>query len=454
MASRKLTLHVVALLCIVYYSAFWTPARAGVIKDIFQKITNSNNKTEQIVRESSPICGNGIFSTPDESSLSPEIVFITNRLSRRDATPFYNDRDEFRRNSNPNNSRRNSRQRDGINEVAKEFKFNVENVTLDELRSRGLNSNAPVTIIMHGFTSGYPLQAWISAIVELYTINRESATHGTTHQNNQGHSYDGDSRRRSEDRQLGHNLFVINCQYALRGIIYPRAVANLPIVASYVTRFINDKLIDEAGIDSRRIQLIGHSLGAHLAGFVGKNTKFPLARIYGLDPAGPCFGAISGPFYPANKRLAPGDANEVITIHTNSALLGIDKPIGKYSVFVECGKTQPGCKDGGVLHSLGSTVWNGPDFDKVSCSHSRAPNLLTYRYEQSDSQDDCQMVAYGCKDWDSFVAGHCGVCQADSSFKPSNEKSPFSPVDCLRIGLDWQYPSSERPQYHRDHSDD
>jgi len=508
------------------------PTTAGIVKDIFQKITNTNNKTESIVKESAPICGSGAFSPPNEASLSPEIIFITNRPSRVVGGSSENhhssgqhdsygseDREELRSNdgneqkrrnpnsnssskpypnsntnsnsySNPNtnsNSHSNSNydhnssshsssnhQHDQVSEVANEYTFHVENVTLRDLEERGFNRDAPVTFLMHGFTSGYPLQAWISAIVEAYTIDRQSGQgggdsfkdqsnlqdsrpyseerrrgsssnsnvyHQTSSNNQQNHS----NSHSSGGSKLDHNLFIINWNYAARGILYPRAVANIPIVASYATKFINEKLLDEARMDPNRIELIGHSLGAHLAGFIGKNTRQKLGRIYGLDPAGPCFGTLAGPLYPSSKRLAPSDAKDVVTIQTNSALLGIDKPLGRHSIFVEGGANQPGCKGGGALKSLHTLTWDGGDFDTVACSHSRAPNLLTYRYDQSDPEDSCQMVAYACKDWDSFLAGHCGVCQQDAASseqsRPTSNRNggPLQPVACRRFGLDWQY---------------
>lgn len=465
-------------------------ASAGIIKDIFHKVTNSNNKTEDTVKQSAPICGNGIFSTPDETSLSPEIIFISNRPARSEATDS-NDYGGSLRNKERNSNY--GRGREEISEVANEFTFHTENVTLEELERHGFNPNAPVSFLMHGFTSGYPLQAWISAIVEAYTIDRESSNvySNSRHQyRDQDNNYTGSlsslgehyrrtnqqSIRQSKPTVTGgrvnHNLFVVNWNYAARGILYTRAVANIPIVASYVTRFINEKLIDEARVDPHRIQLVGHSLGAHLAGFIGKNTRSKLGRIYGLDPAGPCFGALSGPLYPSSKRLAPDDADQVISIHTNAALLGIDKPLGKYSVFVEGGDIQPGCKGGGVLKSIGTLTWDGGDFDTIACSHSRAPNLLTYRHDQGETEDDCQMVAYVCKDWQSFSNGQCGLChssgdglrnhQSSQRDKPTSGRSPMDPVECLRIGLDWQYPStssahstsSSQIAYQRPHSNE
>lgn len=463
---------------------------AGIIKDIFKKITNTNNKTEDIVKQSAPICGSGIFSTSDESTISPEIIFISSRPSRSEKVVEKNRTRDDQSNQKRRGNAVDQTKPENVNEVAYEYRFNVDNVTLEDLERNGFNRDAPVTFLIHGFTSGYPLQAWMTAIVEQMVIDRE--TNGQKHSgayhndnnnrdetpqnanyNQDGYQYhssynnynqreenreNSESRRGQNDRnrdrgssnqKVNHNLFIINWFHGARGLVYPRAVANTRIVASYATRFINDKLLGEAQVNPRRIQLIGHSLGAHLAGFIGKNTRSKLGKILGMDPAGPCYGTLVGSLYPSSNRLAPSDAEEVTTIHTNSVLLGIDKPLGKHSVFVEGGQVQPGCKGGGVLKSLSTLTWDGGDLDSIACSHSRAPNLITYRHDQSDNQDDCQLVAYECKDWESFVAGHCGVCDtltethSHSSQRDFSNTDPLKPVECLRIGLDWQYPNAQ-----------
>ena len=62
--------------------------------------------------------------------------------------------------------------------------------------------------------------------------------------------------------------------------------------------------------------LIGHSLGAHVCGFFGKNIK-GLDCIIGLDPAGPIFGQNSN-----SNRLSRNDAKIVHVIHTNIGYFG------------------------------------------------------------------------------------------------------------------------------------
>lgn len=82
-----------------------------------------------------------------------------------------------------------------------------------------------------------------------------------------------------------------------------------------------------AGINSEDIHVIGHSLGAQIAGFAGKTfeklTGSKMARITGLDPAGPCFFEEK-----PDSRLSKNDAEFVDVIHTNAGVYGYINPIG------------------------------------------------------------------------------------------------------------------------------
>lgn len=65
---------------------------------------------------------------------------------------------------------------------------------------------------------------------------------------------------------------------------YNNAVDNLPIAAKYVARFI--RFLLHQGYQKQKIHLIGFSLGAEVAGFVGKQLKewgVQLPRITGNE---------------------------------------------------------------------------------------------------------------------------------------------------------------------------
>ena len=70
--------------------------------------------------------------------------------------------------------------------------------------------------------------------------------------------------------------------------------------------------------------LVGHSLGAHMAGYIGKELQLEqnrtLARITGLDPAGPGFN-FPNSWYKKYEKLDQAhlwytDADFVDVIHT------------------------------------------------------------------------------------------------------------------------------------------
>merc|ERR1712025_1043476 len=92
------------------------------------------------------------------------------------------------------------------------------------------------------------------------------------------------------------NVVRVNWTIGANGRSYVRSAVNTQIVGVQVAIFIK-RLIKQYNMDPDQFHIIGHSLGAHLAGFAGskfaqmkikgKNRK--IARITGLDPAEPFF---------------------------------------------------------------------------------------------------------------------------------------------------------------------
>lgn len=97
-------------------------------------------------------------------------------------------------------------------------------------------------------------------------------------------------------------------------------------------------------------------MGAHVAGVAGKSVRRGRVNsIVGCDPAGPLF-SVNDPF----SRIAPGDANHVECIHTDSRNFGIGAAICDGETFSSAydskknisflvdwfpngGSNQPGC---------------------------------------------------------------------------------------------------------------
>ncbi|RLU26914.1 hypothetical protein DMN91_000713 [Ooceraea biroi] len=111
------------------------------------------------------------------------------------------------------------------------------------------------------------------------------------------------------------------------------------------------RLLVNSGLDVSKLYILGHSLGAHLAGFVGKCNDFIIPRITGLDPANPFF-------YWPGCYLTPKDAAWVDTIHTDMGVYGTPLSMGTAQYYVNRGtRPQPGCKliaiplsDAGNIH--------------------------------------------------------------------------------------------------------
>merc|ERR1711970_458875 len=103
--------------------------------------------------------------------------------------------------------------------------------------------------------------------------------------------------------------------------------------------------------------IIGHSLGAHVCGYAGDwfryLSKHSIARIDGLDPAGPLFLDAK-----ANNRLDKGDADFVSIIHTDAFGAGIDFNIGHADFWPNGGKNQPGCEGNpDCNHDFSHQLW-------------------------------------------------------------------------------------------------
>ncbi|KAL0811655.1 hypothetical protein ABMA28_009105 [Loxostege sticticalis] len=156
---------------------------------------------------------------------------------------------------------------------------------------------------------------------------------------------------------------------------------------SYV-RFIGEKLGEtladmlKAGYNPLNLHIIGHSLGAHIAGFTGKQftrlTGLRVGRITGLDPAGPCFSHVDD-----DLRLNSTDAEFVDVIHTDGGTYGLKHAVGQVDFYPNSGSQQPNC--------LLST-----------CSHSRAWQLFA-----ESVINEAAFPAVKCDSWEAFTKGKC-----------------------------------------------
>ncbi|CAH1104280.1 unnamed protein product [Psylliodes chrysocephalus] len=135
------------------------------------------------------------------------------------------------------------------------------------------------------------------------------------------------------------NVFIVDWSNIAKQL-YPFAKRAVPGIAKIVSQFI-DSLEYKNGLDLDKTFIVGHSLGAHVAGLCGAYLGGRLSHIVGLDPARPLFS-----FEDVENRLDYSDAKFVEVIHTCSGRLGFDKAIGHVDYWPNGGSKQPGCMMG------------------------------------------------------------------------------------------------------------
>ena len=165
------------------------------------------------------------------------------------------------------------------------------------------------------------------------------------------------------------------------------------------------ELLDNYGVLDN-IHLVGHSLGAHVVGFLAKEVTAiglgKLKRVTGLDPAFPFF-ELAGP----GGRIDKSDADFVQIVHTNSGFLwegclSIKAPIGHVDFYPNGGDHQPGCTDACFIDCYNMTII---DLLKGGCSHARS--LEYFKETIHGVTGASQMVGRLCESWDQFQAGDC-----------------------------------------------
>ncbi|KAA0185104.1 hypothetical protein HAZT_HAZT000468 [Hyalella azteca] len=109
-----------------------------------------------------------------------------------------------------------------------------------------------------------------------------------------------------------HDFNVIGVRWTRGSFLFVSFVLlNALVVALEVVHLLG-WLVQNKGVDVRDVHLIGHSMGAHISGYVGERVP-GLGRITGLDPFQPPFHGM-----PPSVRLDPSDASFVDVIYSDS----------------------------------------------------------------------------------------------------------------------------------------
>lgn len=222
----------------------------------------------------------------------------------------------------------------------------------------------------------------------------------------------------SNGRKENYNIFVVDWSCWSMSVNYYFARLRTRKVGKIEAEFI-DWLHDKTGMSFETTHLYGHSLGAHVAGFTGKQvTKGRIKTIIGLDSAMPLFR-----FKNPQNRLANTDAEYVESIHTNGQVKGFYNPIGDAAFYPNGGRSQPNC-----------------GYSPFACAHWRA---VTYFAEAIAKGTDNAFDTVTCEEFEDVKIRNCsgssgGVKMGDPEnfhkakgiyFLETNSKAPFGVGD-------------------------
>ncbi|XP_035727793.1 uncharacterized protein LOC118444057 [Vespa mandarinia] len=155
-------------------------------------------------------------------------------------------------------------------------------------------------------------------------------------------------------------------------------------IGKYIAEML-DFLVSQTGLSLDDVHILGHSLGAHVAGFAGMKVSGTIGRITGMDPARPGFE--SSNLNDLRIRLDSRDAKFVDIIHTCAGTLGFIRSIGHVDFYPNGGTfRQPGC----------------PVFSAQYCSHARAHDFMG-----ESIINPLTFSAVQCNSWIEFKAGKC-----------------------------------------------
>lgn len=251
----------------------------------------------------------------------------------------------------------------------------------DSIKKSNFNPNWPTKFIIHGFIDT-PLSNWVSDMRDELIIRG------------------------------GLNVIIVD--WAGGSLpLYTQATANTRLVGLEIAHLLK-KLIADFELKPEDVHLIGHSLGAHTAGYAGEQVP-NLGRITGLDPAEPYFQGMD-----SIVRLDPSDALFVDVIHTDARSFflleipgyGMSQACGHLDFYPNNGKEQPGCaltQEGTALIPLTLIKDGIEEASRVllACNHVRAIKLFI-----DSINGKCPYVGHRCPSFQNFMAGKCFKCTA------------------------------------------
>ncbi|CAH1179096.1 unnamed protein product [Phaedon cochleariae] len=263
--------------------------------------------------------------------------------------------------------------------------YNIRIGNIDDLRNSGFNISHSVKILIHGYQS--------SIKEAIFVITKDAYL------------------ETGDYNVIGMDWSVL-CQSE-----YFSALRGVKIAGYYLGVFLS--WLVQMGVPLANVHLVGHSMGAHVAGIGGASIKYGrVARITGLDPAKPGYRHSR-----YENRLDPGDAVIVDVIHTHAKILSLSEPVGHIDFYPNGGRTQPGCPD---MEDIWQIV------ESLICSHGRAISLFaeSIKNKRAFKSYKCETIEdaiYGiCSEETDVYMGQSETYRKGIFYVQTKDKSPYS----------------------------
>ncbi|KAF7993895.1 hypothetical protein HCN44_011164 [Aphidius gifuensis] len=184
---------------------------------------------------------------------------------------------------------------------------NVTNIPITDPAKiyQNVNKTKPLVYYAHGYTSG-PSDESVQTIIEAHL-------------------------KRGSD-----NIFIIDWSKLASGE-YNVVLGRIKSISKIIARSFDE--VVKLGLNIEKFHFVGHSMGAQIAGFVGKYSDNSIPRITGLDPALPGF------YHTGFGHIDKDSARFVDIIHTDGGHYGVMSDTGTVDFYANGGhRPQPGCE--------------------------------------------------------------------------------------------------------------
>ncbi|XP_030839226.1 pancreatic triacylglycerol lipase [Strongylocentrotus purpuratus] len=248
----------------------------------------------------------------------------------------------------------------------------------DSVRSSSFNPSWPTHFLIHGWTDTMAKPIWINL------------------------------RKALVDRDESRNVICVDWSTGASSKWYPTPRDNTRVVGRIIGKMV-EQLVDNKGARFEDMHIIGHSLGAHIAGYAGEALGGRAGRVTGLDPAGPLFGGTDN-----QCKLDKSDAMFVDVMHTDGDLVvfggaGLMEECGDHDWYPHGGKDQPGCGmfDAGCDHMMAIEYFTESVLNKKFPATKWAKTVKDLFKNPSDciGEGDCPEMGFNDHDDSKYRGG-------------------------------------------------